>query len=859
MAAYTWVGTTSDWGTGSNWSPVAPAGGPIAGDDLTFNNAANCTTGTTARNCATINTTGYTGILTIGSSTAGTLRVTGNITLGNSVGHISGSANLIMGGTINRTLDVATGVTIPNLRVDTSVAITVTLSRTTVATNFSKTGSAALTDCTFSASTAGTELRITNYTTHTFNLGATLMGTNTTLRFMGPSCTFDSFNIGGNVVLDTGATLTPLAVSTLFTTIRFVANTTLNFSGGTLVLPAITNSNKLGTGFTFNAGTAHTINMGSNSIDWVVCNNGPTVTLQANLVINKAINQGISSPTFTGGFNLIVKESLATSSNANWYGLNISGGGKIVYQSSPTGFIGTGYISGTTLFITSVIQGTLGFFSIIHVPSSTTTSYTQIDNCTTFPTAGTGQYTVQTSMTVGSVGSPVTIYGFGIGFMGTNGLVEIDAGSNAVYLHAISLPSTTSELRYLSTNSGIFDGSKAWVLNSFGSTESTIDFQGQSSTTKFINRFSPGYNVGGQINLKSNLYVNDLECLNSSGVGQIGGPYTLYVLRNFSVGNSGLTRVLAPNVRLEGPLNANFTCNNLFGNVVINKSGGAVVTVTQNFTYGYSTPTTFTYTAGQVNFGATTMTIAGGCTIISPSSVGNFSFNNVTVNAGIAYGMQNTMRILGTLLCNGSATFTGTHGWTTNVFTCSTANSTLTFQNINANPNAEYITTASLNIIGTSTQRITLQAAGSASFNGTITPVGQLNVTSGTAPTVGMTISQATNQSPAGLIGLLPNRPVITGGGPSAFTISPSATQVITSIFAMRAGFKAKFTLLNNGTATQNVAYATTQDIDSDNGQTIFAFGSNRDDVSTNVSLFRTLNWGPLIAPSGSVYYTWVD
>lgn len=849
---------------------------------LEFSGPNNATWGAgTYVNNVTINKSSAATVTTTGTVIWGTAGRTLNIITGNNlvlsnilrvnggtfiaVGIVTGSANLELAGTC--TLDVATGVTIPNLRANSVAAITVTLSRTTVVTNFSKTGQAGVSDITFSASTAGTELQITNYTAHTFNLGATLMGTNTTLRFMGPSCTFDSFNIGGNVVLDTGATLTPLATSTLLTSITFAANTTLNFSGGTLVLPAITNSNKLGTGFAFTGGTAHTINMGSNSIDWVVCNNGPTVTLQANLVINKAINQGINSITFTGPFNVIVRESLGTAQFFNYYQILVSGGCKIVYQSSPTGFIGTGYISGTNLFITSVIQGTLGNSSIIHVPSSTTTSYTQISNCTTFPTAGTGQYTVLTSMTVGSVGSPVTIYGFGIGVLGINGLLEIDAGSNEVYLSGAVAIGSTGELRYLSTNTGIFDGSKAIVIAN-SAVGGIIDFQNQSSPSKLINTFSPGFNFFGNLVLKSDLYVNDFNCGNGSGLTQTGGPWSLYVLRNATIANdsSVVARTITPIVRFEGPLNGNLTFGSVCANLVVNKSSTATLTVVQNFNYGYVTPTTFTYTAGLVNFGATTMTVIGNCTIISPSSVGNFSFNSVTINAGITLTLQNTMRILGTLLCNGNATFQGTHGWTTNTFTCLTTGSIITLQNSSASPNAIYYISTALNLTGaSSTSRILLQASGSATFNARAgsPSTNSLQYVSGTIPSVGMTVSQTTGQSPVGFSNLLPTRPVINGGTSPNFTLDqtivPSIPNPPTGTISMRAGYKAIFTLQSG--AFQNVAYVTTQDIDSlsNSGATILSFGSNNDDVATDVFLYRTLNWGPLLPSSGSAYRTWVD
>jgi hypothetical protein len=176
-----------------------------------------------------INKTGGATVTLIGNLNWGAAGRTLNITTGNNlilngnlnvlggtvtaVGTITGPSNLVIIGT--STLDIATGVTIPNLRANPAASITITLIRTTVVTNFSKTGTN-FSNVTFSSSTAGTELRITNYTSHTFNLGATLMGTNTTLRFMGPSCTFRSFRIGGNLVLDTGATLTPIADAPAF-------------------------------------------------------------------------------------------------------------------------------------------------------------------------------------------------------------------------------------------------------------------------------------------------------------------------------------------------------------------------------------------------------------------------------------------------------------------------------------------------------------------------------------------------------------------------------------------------------------------------------------------------------------------
>jgi hypothetical protein len=200
MPSYTWVGGTPDWGTPSNWSPGTSAAGvgPTVGDTVTFNNAANCTTGTTARNCLTLNTTGYTGTLTIGTSTAGTLTVNGNVTIGNHT--ISGLANLIMTG-LTPTLDVTTNVTIPNFQCG-AVNQTITLSRSTTITNFSKGGS---TNATFNAGSP-VLLNINNGSIITSN-GNFIMGAYVTLTIVGSS-SIGTINFTGAMNVPNSATLT---------------------------------------------------------------------------------------------------------------------------------------------------------------------------------------------------------------------------------------------------------------------------------------------------------------------------------------------------------------------------------------------------------------------------------------------------------------------------------------------------------------------------------------------------------------------------------------------------------------------------------------------------------------------------
>jgi hypothetical protein len=205
------------------------------------------------------------------------------------------------------------------------------------------------------------------------------------------------------------------------------------------------------------------------------------------------------------------------------------------------------------------------------------------------------------------------------------------------------------------------------------------------------------------------------------------------------------------------------------------------------------------------------------------------------------------MTITGTLTLGGTTTFAGTRGFTCQNLSCTTAASVITLQNATASPSAEYIVSGLLTLLGgEGASRITLQSSGSATFNGTITPVGQLNVTSGTPPSTGMTLSHAAAPMPNELFQLLPARPVITSiiTPGTTFGITPAATGTVGSL-SMRAGYKAKFTLANG--AIHSVSNVTTQDIDSSAGLFIYPFNSV---AETNI--FRTLYWGELLPPENT-------
>jgi len=701
-----WRGTTSnDWGTASNWiiDSSGNTGVPTTTTDAIFDASSTvlCTTGNTGvRNCRDIITTGHTGTLEIGSGTNGDIRVYRNATIGGTV--ITGSSYLSMYSGSTSTLNVDIGTTIPNLKIEPTVtSTTITLTNTTVVTNYFKTESTSGANVTFSAASA-VELRVNNIVSHIRN---TNMGTNTTMTFMGG--TFVSCILTGAYILNTGATLT--GTGTSGATLSFSnlsggsAASSLNLSAGTLVLTPISNTYRLGTGITIGQNTL-TLNMGTNQLDHFSISNANInqafLTMQSNLVVNKSFfTTFYGVRVTTNGFNIITKETV----NAQNLGF-VANSGKLIFQGVPTvsGFLGTGYVSGTTLILTSVTSGSLAYGQTIHFPTVSGANPNVIVSCTTFNAS----YGLSNSQTVGSAGSPVPIYGYGamsgtLGNVtgGTNCLFEVDAGANDTYLFSLGLNNLTTEFRYLDTNTGAFDGSKATASPITNSSNGIIDFQGQSSSTKFINTISYG-GFFQLLTLKSNLYVNDFlggtgqDC----GLSQTGGSFTLFVMRNFQAGNSA-SRPFQPTVELMGATAANFTCGLLLGNIVINKSSAAIVTITQNFSYGYSVATTFTLTNGVINPGSTTCTINNACTL------NGMTWNNLTIPGAFTVTMNTLNTINGTLTLasTGNVVFAGTAGWTCANLTCVTTSRTITLQN-----SITYGTTNNALIVGASGAPVTM-------------------------------------------------------------------------------------------------------------------------------------------------------
>ena len=850
----TWIGAVStDWNNALNWGPGGvPNAGVDAIFDATSTNPCITSTGLTAnqgRACRNLITTGYTNILTIGLTAAniGYINVSGNITLGSSAGHIAGLSSInIIGATC--LLDVDSTFTVPYLSfgsiLGVGVTSTTTLVRSFAVNKIQKSGSGFTATVTAASAMS---IDLTNGSTISGS-GGILLNANVTLKLFGTTTYGNNITVNGNVTSQVGSTINLSGI--------------LNHNGGILNLSAGTTVP--GTSI-LNHGGPFSLNMGTNELYsfYFVGGTNTNYTLLSNVVFQSCYLFSGGGTVF-GAFNITVRGTVTQASHAH-------AGGKLILTGDGTSIDALATFSGTTMTVTAFTLGSIlvsttgGRIAIGQTITGTgIPAGTKVVAQLTGVANGLGTYQVSNSFTLGST----AIKGVNCAILNICGTtsIEIDALANAfAYLTSLSI----GTFRYLSTNTGAYSAAATG-----SSVITTIDFQGLSSSTRFIRNLSLGGGGLAQVTtLLSDLWIENLSCISASGFLQ-SGTRTLYVTGNFianngtSTSNAGGTGYLVqPTIVLYGSNPCTFTCTNLNANIIIDKVNGTV-TNTSNFNYATTAnggPYTFRLNNGTFVHGAFITTVSAAAIFNTPG----VNWNSITVSSGVTVTINALLNITGNLLCSGSATFAGTHGWTTTNFTCTVANSLITLQNIVASSTAEYIVNGLLNLTGTLANRIRLEASGRTTFVGSIATavnpaLSAMTVTSVTTGTIatGMTVSQLTGQIPPGLAPFINDRPIIdSGGGLSWFINKSLGTRVPTpnGTINLAAGYKAKFTLTNNGSSTQTVTYVQTQDIDSSYGKTIQVTGSNGDDAATDVALFRTLNWGPLIATSGSVYYTFVN
>lgn len=238
--------------------------------------------------------------------------------------------------------------------------------------------------------------------------------------------------------------------------------------------------------------------------------------------------------------------------------------------------------------------------------------------------------------------------------------------------------------RFIITNAGSITMTAANVTIS---NATTVDLGGRA-----INNLTHSFSVG----FSTIIYLSDVVCNNftiGNGTNTYNGPGQIYASGNYVF--SGIS---------SGSLIVNLIGTGTIGAGTMGLS--CVIASSGNYTLGATLTinNTFTSAIGAIlNAASSTVTINNGVTI---STIG-LSWNNITIpfNATITINAQ--LLVAQTLLLNGGTnTFTGTHGWTCGTLNCTAPIAVV----IVLQAGVTYITTTSVNMLGTNAQRITMRS-----------------------------------------------------------------------------------------------------------------------------------------------------
>ena len=486
--------------------------------------------------------------------------------------------------------------------------------------------------------------------------------------------------------------------------------------------------------------------------------------------------------------------------------------------------------------------------------------------------------------------------------IGLSGTVTVSLGSNVVFGIGSSIAGggvyTFNDDLWIAGNLSLTGGAHSATYNT--STSKKIYCWGLSGTTNINNPFLTSstlptivFNGTGSVSWNGNfalpIIINTLGTLNFSAILNLGSinyansvTYTLGTITTSSLayiflaynttlnmsgvtlpagvrvgvsGAGGLSVILLSDLNLTGtlsfegtsavPINGAFNVN-IGGGLFIGSSaavsGNATLKMVGTGSWAASTAPTFNQSLEISTSG--TITLSGvlnhsgnivytGGTVFSTGSTLNRASGTMTINAS---GFN-----LATLNLTGNCQFLGTNGFTITNLNCTTATVVSRWT-----PTNEYIITNSIlsgqaDGISKITYTSSNNAVVAASFATSV-----MNVTSVTYGTIsvgdtvfgvgigtGVTVlSQATG----------------TTGGVGTYNLSATIGTLVgrTIITSPNTASYPKITL-NNG-ATQSIYYTNAIDVDSNNGQTIWSFGS---------TLLRAFNWNIGTKPNG-FSFAWV-
>jgi len=403
-------------------------------------------------------------------------------------------------------------------------------------------------------------------------------------------------------------------------------------------------------------------------------NTGFTVSAGSTVVLANTLNLGGGTITFPIGSFL--------SNPSNYFLSNNSSG--IILNTSPVtwyGFIQT--VQGTT-FITSDLNIGAGGINISQIIS---------------PIIFNGAFAVNVNgsvvvNTISLTSATLNLTGSGtlnlFGFSGSNNIVNIATGAS----YAIVSSS-------LSLNLIIFN-----LVGTATCSVPAIHTLTLTSSTLTTNNTSTGANIvgGSEIQWKniSIVFTNTIT-YTTTVLGNLAGANAtvsaintgkMLVYGNLSIIAGGIFSGTST-IEFTGSVAASWGTGAYQNNIIVSKSGGAVVTAASAITWGFTSRTLTLNSTVNFSTNSNTFTLNSTPLTINNSSVSQF-FNITVPNNGVLNINNNTTPILGTLSLAGSATFAGTYGWTCGTLSLTAAGTfTITLQN-----SVTYTTTISAILTG---------------------------------------------------------------------------------------------------------------------------------------------------------------
>ena len=267
----------------------------------------------------------------------------------------------------------------------------------------------------------------------------------------------------------------------------------------------------------------------------------------------------------------------------------------------------------------------------------------------------------------------------GATFTYTAGTVDTTTNSSLFDLYANN---TVTSKNVGTGNEILFNNVRAGAAGINGTTTLGSDMRVQGNFTVFVfNGHSFNNNTifvaGNVINPSGNIPNGGTSILQMSGSS------------NASITNTGATPSAATGF--------------LGRDLVINKSGGAIVTLTGSLTLN-TTGKTYTLTAGTFNPLTSTVSLANDIN----TTINGFNFYDLTIPgaSSVTHSAATTVTNNLTLASNGNITFTGSAGWTCTNLICTTTNRTITLAN--SSSGASYRTTTNAQLTATAAAPITM-------------------------------------------------------------------------------------------------------------------------------------------------------